>query len=59
MWITAILAASIPIFTAIAATLAMHQLDDLGSNEFAVNENPTADDGPLQKEEDNELPSDL
>jgi len=59
MWITAILAASIPIFTAIAATLAMHQLDDLGSNEFAVNENPTTDDGPLQKEEDNELPSDL
>ena len=59
MWITAILAASIPIFTAIAATLAMHQLDDLGSNEFAVNENPTAGDGLLQKEEDNELPSDL
>ncbi len=59
MWITAILAASIPIFTAIAATLAMHQLDDLGSNEFAVNENPTTDDGPLQKEENNELPSDL
>ncbi|MBT4776426.1 MAG: EI24 domain-containing protein [Crocinitomicaceae bacterium] len=35
MWVTALLAASIPIFTAIAATLSMHELLDLSSNEFA------------------------
>jgi len=42
MWITAILAASIPIFTAIAATLSMHEIIDLGSNEFAIRKEPPA-----------------
>jgi len=59
MWITAILAASIPIFTAIAATLAMHELDDLGSNEFAIRKDPPTD-RPLLDDKDNDgLPSDL
>lgn len=56
-WVTAILASTIPIFTAVAATLAMHELVDLSTSEYAtrqeikelINESP----------EHPELPNDL
>jgi CysZ protein len=47
-WVTAFLASTIPIFTAIAATLAMHELVDLKSNEFAIRKEIRKDIGVLE-----------
>lgn len=59
MWVTALLAASIPIFTAIAATLSMHELIDLSSNEFAFKNAVKINQDPSDSKDVDSLPADL
>jgi len=59
MWVTALLAASIPIFTAIAATLSMHELIDLSSNEFAVKNGKAITEDRTNAADLESLPEDL